>query len=583
MKQTNNQQNKILKAIKRGDFKDKYLIYNRQSMDEAESQKNSISYQTAENVKSTKLNGLQIADVSLAGFATNGIISEKHSGYKENDELFISENGLVQFRIERPKFQQLVMYLNRGYFKGIVCLCWDRVSRNKGDNTILEKLMNKGVDLKFAYASYDKTSSGKLHMDIDEMFAVHHSRVTSEKISLALHNNRAKGKCTYRAPLGYINNGTMDHKPFDTERAPIIKELFTRYASGEWTLNSLAAYAAKQGLTSRPQRRPRTREEKLDETINLNDIEKVCRPLNAGHVSRILNNPFYIGKTIGPEGFYIDSTSHEALVSVALFDEVQEVLKKKTVSVKGSNKICYPLRGIVRCVHCNRVYTPYRKKGVMYYGARCKQDCKNTMKSFNLSFVSEKIESLLTNLQLTKEQDEFLDASVSTEMALLEQRRNKELLKIERKKKTIRENLAYLRTERFALLKSGLYTPKSLADEENALDAELSALQQNEQISDEAMRDLVNEVVTLSELVKQAQNLVKNATEGELDRLTRSMFSELLISNSTLNYKAQKGFEPILNRTVSFCDRNAWLSEFCVELTHIKRRVHIVENAIVGT
>ena len=77
------------------------------------------------------------------------------------------------------------------------------MSRNKGDDTLIRKLMRKGVDVRFVYANYDKTSSGALHMDIDGMFAQHHSRVTSEKVSLTIKVARAKGvaralSCNFR-------------------------------------------------------------------------------------------------------------------------------------------------------------------------------------------------------------------------------------------------------------------------------------------------------------------------------------------------------------------------------------------------
>ena len=75
-------------------------------------------------------------------------------------------------------------------------LSWDRISRNKGDDTIIRKLMRRGIDVRFAYATYDDTSAGALHMDIDGMFAQHHSRVTSEKVTMSTRNSRTKGICT---------------------------------------------------------------------------------------------------------------------------------------------------------------------------------------------------------------------------------------------------------------------------------------------------------------------------------------------------------------------------------------------------
>jgi hypothetical protein len=136
----------LFKAIERGVFRDMYLIYNRKSLDEADSQKNSLKYQRHHNSRHARDMKLPVALITVEGFCRDGVISEKHSGYKEKEELVTTEGGLVQFQIQRPKFQRLVHYLNSGYFKGVVCLCWDRISRNKSDNTVVRKLMKQGVD-----------------------------------------------------------------------------------------------------------------------------------------------------------------------------------------------------------------------------------------------------------------------------------------------------------------------------------------------------------------------------------------------------------------------------------------------------
>ena len=300
--------NKTTNAATKADFSASYLIYARKSTDEADSQKNSIEYQTREDQRFAEGNGLTVATVSIEGLCKDGVIAERHSGFKEADGLSFSKDGLVQYRIERPKFQQLVQLLNARQFQGVICLCWDRMSRNRGDDTIIRKLMRQGVDVQFVYASYDKSSAGELHMDIDGMFAQHHSRVTSEKVTLSTRTNRQKGKCTYRAPIGYLNPGSMDHKPHDPERAPIITEMFKRYATGTWSLSDLARFANEQGMTTVPMRRPRTPQEMLaDEPV---ELPKVSRPLTENHISRILGNPFYTGQVLGDDGCYHRSTSH---------------------------------------------------------------------------------------------------------------------------------------------------------------------------------------------------------------------------------------------------------------------------------
>ncbi len=240
----------IFKDLLAGEYRDGYLVYNRKSTDDTDNQKNSIKYQKAENTRFAFRQNLRIAPLTLEGFCTDGIISERHSGFKEDIELTFSSDNMVQYRVDRPKFHRLVELLSKGHIKGVIFLCWDRASRNKGDDTIIRKLMKAGVDIRFTLAQYDKTSAGELHMDIDGMFAEHHSRVTREKVSITIRNARARGLCTNKAPVGYLNLGSMEEKPFDPVRAPVIKDMFESAATGEWSLADLARYAIEQGFTA---------------------------------------------------------------------------------------------------------------------------------------------------------------------------------------------------------------------------------------------------------------------------------------------------------------------------------------------
>jgi site-specific DNA recombinase len=177
MKADHKHETRILKEIASGKYRDCYLIYNRKSTDDTDNQKNSIRYQKAENVRFAFRENLRIVMLALDGFCTDGVVSERHSGFKEDIKLRFGSGNTVQYRVERPKFHWLVQHLSKGHFKGVVFLCWDRASRNKGDDTILRNLMKAGVDIRFTLAHYDNTSAGALHMDIDGMFAEHHSLV----------------------------------------------------------------------------------------------------------------------------------------------------------------------------------------------------------------------------------------------------------------------------------------------------------------------------------------------------------------------------------------------------------------------
>lgn len=547
-------ENTLLTAIERGHFRVFYLIYNRKSTDEPDNQKNSISYQQSQNLRFAQADHLPVARVTVPGLCSDGIISERHSGFKEDSVVSISAEGLVQYRIERPKFQRLIAFLSRGLFRGVIVLCWDRLSRNRGDDTVIRKLMKHGVDVRFVTTRYDKSSAGELHMDIDGMFAQHHSRVTSEKVTLTITHAREQGKCTNRAPIGYLNEGNMDWKPFDPVRAPIIRSLYELYATEQWSLADLARYANKQGLTTVPMRRKRTAEEKLAEVSDdLPNLPKVSRPVTQNHMHRILTNPFYVGLIPTGGGGHAASTSHEPLVSQHLFHRVQQLLKTRRTSIHHADKLKYPLRGLIRCDRCRRVYTPYLKKGTVYFGARCAPGCGNSCRSFNLAFIMDQVGLLLGQLHYTDAQLAELDARSHSDHVLQRAKQHEQAAQRERERRKHGEDLAYLRSNKIQLLRGGAYTPEGLAAEERRLIDKLAALTA-EPISDGVRTDAVGEATQLSELLKNVVPYYLFANSDEKEQIVRIVFSELSYSGNTLGYKAKLGFEALKPRFVADCD-----------------------------
>lgn len=544
----------IIREIESGKYRDYYLIYNRKSTDEPENQKNSIKYQNAENMRYAFRHTLELAPITIEGFCRNGVVSEKHSAFAEDDNLEFGENNSVKYRIERPKFYRVAVWLHKGYFRGAIFLCFDRASRNKGDTKIVNNLMRR-VDIHFSLTKYDKSSSGELHQDIDGMFAEHHSRVTKEKVSLTIKNSRERGFWTNKAPVGYLNPKSMESKPKDPERADKILE-FAKLADKDWSLADIARWAIDGGFSMPPVRRRRTEEEMLadEESDEPKVIEKTVHLPTANTIHKILTNRFYTGKIPTKNGEWIPSKCHEAIIPEPLFNRVQEKLKKRNKSVHYKKVLEHALRGVFSCAFSGRVFTPYEQKGILYFGARCPKDCPNTNHHFNVSDITQKVGDLINLLPFTKDELELFDARTSTEIAVYDVRRQEELEKGERKKKEIREKLNYLAVHRLDLLKAGAYSPEALVSEENKLRSELSLLQEKEVLSDEEMRKTLKDLEKLSELVNNLDVIYKNATPREKETIIKEIFSELKVNGETLEYQCTRGFQPLAHHFIALGD-----------------------------
>ncbi len=564
--QTKNMQNKptqkidfakLEKDIVSGKYRDSYLTYGRRSDKDPNNQKNSLGFQKKQTVLYARQHHLSIAPVTILGFCTDGVISEKHSGFEEDDEFEVATNGMVTVSISRPKFRRLIGYLSRGSFKGVIVLCYDRISRNSTDGALVKKLIRQGIDVRFVWANYEKNASGSMHMNADQMFAQHHAEITSEKVTETIHEVRGQGKVTNRAPVGYLNEGNMDSKPFDPERAPVIKQMFDLAATGDWSLSDLARWANEQGFTMQPQRRKRSQDEMLmdedDEDEYFKNTPRIARPVTFNGVHKILTNKFYLGLTHGNNNDWVPSISHEALIDAVTFEKVQLALSKRNVSIHYVEKIPLAHRGLVRC-ECGRIYTPYTKKGIHYLYSRCAKDCPNKKKSVRADELEKAVGNVIKQLVFTEDEKTEIDARTSTDIAVLDNKRQAELDRIDRRKRKVREDLAYIGTNKLTLLRSGAYTPEALLEEEAKLTTELNQLLTQEAASDASMSQIIKEAIKLSELLDDVAIVYDLAESPEKEVIVRGIFSELTLTNKTLSFQCKNAFKALEERFSPTCD-----------------------------
>lgn len=554
-----------------------YLIYARRSTDEAESQKNSLDYQRSEALRYATAKNLPIANLTIKGFSTNGIISEKHSGFKASNNFRILKDGMIQYHVDRPKFYEMMRFLLEGKVKGIIVLCWDRISRNRADDALVEKLIDRGIDIHFIHTKYERSSSGALHMYVDSMFASHHSRVTGEKVRLAVREKRSQGAVIGRAPLGYLNHG-QDSKPLDPIRAPIVKRIFELYGTGSYSLADLVRFATKEGLTTIPARRRRTKDERLSD-IEV-DIPKVSRLLTFNSLREMLGNPFYTGVTMGNDRQWIKSNAHEALVSKELFNKIQSMLKRKKNTGVYKSKIPLPYRSVVRCA-CGRVYTPYVQKGKLYFYSRCIKGCTNTTKSFSQESLECMILHIMSKLIFTDDELEQIGAHTKDDFRVLDIKRQSDLERIDRSKKKLREDLSYLAENKISLLRIGTYTPEALLEEEHRISSAIASLQVQEEVSDISMSETVKEVINNSELLKTLYTSYKDAFEEEKEQILKKVFSELIFSENILTFQCNSTFKSLETRFSRDVSLLRWLSELCQVSPYSSMEVSNMRSLII--
>ena len=273
----------------------------------------------------------------------------------------------------RPFFTQMLNNLKKGQVSGVVIHKIDRSARNLKDWAELGELLDRGIEVYFAHESLDlHARGGRLSADIQAVIAADYIRNLREETKKGLYGRLKQGIYPLPAPIGYLDKGAGKPKEPDPARAPLIKEAFKLYASGEYSLDTLVDELTTRGLRNR----------------------------KGGEISRnglavLLRNPFYMGIIRIKRSGETFKGIHEPLISKYLFDTVQDILDGKTVKGKGKHSLIF--RRLFTCPDCGYSLIGEKQKGFVYYRCHTKTCKANSVREEK---IEEVIRSQLKPLQL---------------------------------------------------------------------------------------------------------------------------------------------------------------------------------------
>ena len=277
----------------------------------------------------------------------------------------------------RPVFSRMLAQLRKGKAAGVLIHKIDRSARNLKDWVDLGELIDAGVEVHFAADALDLASrGGRLSADIQAVVAADYIRNLREETRKGFYGRLKQGLYPLGAPIGYLNQGGGKAKIPDPATAPFIRQAFELYATGAYPLHALRDELVRRGF-----RRP-----------------------NGGHLyvsslSVLLNNSFYAGiirlKTSG-ETF---RGVHQPLISLSMYEHVQNVLKGKLVFRAVSHDLAY--RRQFTCALCNSALIGERQKGHVYYRCHTKS-CATT--GIREERIEEEVLSLFRCIELSSEE-----------------------------------------------------------------------------------------------------------------------------------------------------------------------------------
>jgi hypothetical protein len=379
----------------------------------------------------------------------------------------------------------------------------------------VEELLDRGVDVHFAHEGLDlRTPAGRFAAEMQAVSAAHYSRNLSDEATKGFYGRLKQGVYPGPAPLGYANQGAGRPKAFDEAVAPLVRMAFELYATGKFSVRTLADEMRQRGLRKR-----------------------TGRPLRLGEMAQLLRNPFYIGiMRIKRTGETFDG-KHPALISTGLFRRVQALLDGRKVRPVRQHTFVFQQR--LRC-GCGRLLVGERQKGHIYY--RCHRfGCHECVRE---EVVDDAWRQLMDRLVFAADEENTIRDAVKAELGASSQRvadvykalnlrRVQVEVRLQRATDALIEGL--LERQDFAARK------KTLLMERRAVDEELSRLEEDE--------DSETSFWGMFELANNAAQLYETANLEERQELLDAVCSNLEVRSKRPMFTLVPFFQAVVDRT----------------------------------
>ena len=244
----------------------------------------------------------------------------------------------------RPEYQAMMKRISTERdVEYVIVYQLSRLNRNRIDDALVMLQMDAAkVQLVSATENIDDSPAGQMTRGILAAINQYRSASEGEDIARKLAHKAKLGGTIGRAPLGYLNvkedvEGRMvSAVAFDELRAPLIRQGFELYATGDYSLERLAQTMVDRGLTTRSTRRHP-------------DAKHVS--VNKWH--NMLASPYYMG-LVRYQGELFPGR-HQALVQPELFAIVQEILKERSAPTRRDRTHFHYLKKLLYCERCEQV------------------------------------------------------------------------------------------------------------------------------------------------------------------------------------------------------------------------------------
>jgi site-specific DNA recombinase len=180
-------------------------------------------------------------------------------GLLVSDDLVFEDEGVSGAVLRRPELERLRDLAVEGRFEVLLCLAPDRLARRYAYQVLLlEEFQRAGVEVVFAKEpERSGTPEDELLRQFQGMIAEYERAQIAERCRRGkLHRARAGAVSVLaRAPYGYRYVKKSEHADalyeIDESEAPVVREMFRRYAEDGESIGRIARWLADQGVVTR--------------------------------------------------------------------------------------------------------------------------------------------------------------------------------------------------------------------------------------------------------------------------------------------------------------------------------------------
>ena len=366
---------------------------------------------------------------------SNSVTNQKaiiDSYVKKNEDLelvdFYIDDGYSGTTFDRPEYKRMFKDIVDGQVNTVIVKDLSRFGRNHIQSDDYIENILPGYNVRFI-SIIDEIDSFKnpksvssIAVPLKNLMNDQYARDISEKVRSTLKVKQLNGEFIgVTAPYGYLKNPKDKHKfIIDKEASYIVKKIFNMILLGKSRKEIAEHLNSKNVLTPSLYKLSK-------ENINNEDLIRT-KKWNAEIVNRILRNETYTGTLIqniktkpnyrtdklidvNKDEWIITENHHEPIISKDKFDEVQQLLNRKTKVNKNDDIDLFS--GYLKCSHCGSGLVIKRSKNQIYYYCSSYIKYKSCLK---YSINKKKLEQMIKDEIIKKINIEKLDRKILNEL-----------------------------------------------------------------------------------------------------------------------------------------------------------------------